>query len=62
MPNLDGTGPAGLGSGTGRKSGRCNASFKNVSNETSDFSMKPLGRRARGMRGIGRRCHHVQEN
>ena len=62
MPNLDGTGPRGLGSGTGRKTGRCNASFKSVSNENADFSMKPMRNQSRNMQGRGRRCRHVQEN
>lgn len=60
MPNLDGTGPKGLGSGTGKRQGRCNTNFKNVSDEAAGFEMRPMRRNARP--GRGRRCRHVQEN
>lgn len=51
MPGLDRTGPAGQGTGTGRKLGKCNPENQSQTNErTADTP--PLNRRGRG---LGRR-------
>jgi len=44
MPKLDGTGPEGKGSGTGRKLGKCN-------NATDEEKLKKLGK------GMGKKRH-----
>ena len=54
MPNLNGTGPAGKGAGTGRKLGKC-------SEETAEEKLQKLGkgmgakRKAGGGKGKGNR-------
>ncbi len=51
MPNKDGTGPAGKGSGTGRRQGKCGS--KNT--ENNDAKPRGVGRcgQARGGKGQG---------
>lgn len=53
MPGLDGTGPMGQGSQTGRGLGRCNPANKNVDNETIQRPMGGAFGRGFG-RGMGR--------
>lgn len=54
MPNLDGTGPQGQGSMTGRRRGRCrdseNSNQQNQSNENKEI-VSGLGRGGRSQRG-----------
>ena len=56
MPNLNGTGPLGQGSMTGRKSGNCNKSISTQSDKSESQSVENkeiiygLGRGGRGFR------------
>jgi len=58
MPKMDGTGPEGKGTGTGRKMGRCkeNSGSKNVSGPG-----KGLGKRGKsaGGQGLGKRSRNA---